>query len=160
MSGPTRIRVEKRDSRFSAAHFLADMGKCERLHGHNYFVTLEAEGEPDGRGVVIDFNILDPAIASACQQLDHKVLVARDNPKIRITQSGAGLEILFKEKRYLLPAEDCLILPMASTSVESLAGYLLERIAGEIASHGAKLGWIEVGVSEGGTQTAFCRKVY
>ncbi|MDH5639538.1 MAG: 6-carboxytetrahydropterin synthase, partial [Nitrospinota bacterium] len=38
MSDKTRIKIEKRDSVFSAAHFLADMGKCERMHGHNYFV--------------------------------------------------------------------------------------------------------------------------
>ena len=158
MSLKTKIRVDRRDSRFSAAHFLADMGKCERLHGHNYFVAVEAQGQPDERGVVLDFNLLEPAIAAACAPLDHKVLIAGNSPSIQLRENGAELEIGFKQKRYVMPKEDCVILPLSSTSVESLSGYLLEKILERLGPAGARLEWIEVGVSEGGTQTAYTKK--
>ena len=154
----TRIQVSKRDSAFSAAHFLAEMGKCERLHGHNYFLSVQIAGEVDPRGVVADFNALDPAIAKACAPLDHKVLIPQNSPAIRLTESGAGLEIHFKHKRYLLPMEDCLLLPLASTTVESLACYILEKITAELGPAMERISWMEVGVGEGGAQMAFCKK--
>ncbi len=40
-----KVRVEGGYLRFSAAHFITFGGKCERLHGHNYGVQVEAEGE-------------------------------------------------------------------------------------------------------------------
>ncbi len=34
-----RVEVGKGDLRFIAAHFISFLGKCERLHGHNYGVS-------------------------------------------------------------------------------------------------------------------------
>ena len=39
-----RLQVTKDQLGFAAAHFITMRGKCERLHGHNYRVTVEVEG--------------------------------------------------------------------------------------------------------------------
>ncbi|MDH5677545.1 MAG: 6-pyruvoyl tetrahydropterin synthase family protein [Nitrospinota bacterium] len=158
MRNQTRIKIEKRDSVFSAAHFLADMGKCERMHGHNYFVSVEVEGAPDQRGAVIDFNQLDSIVSQVCQPLDHMILIAQKSPTAQVATSGDEVEVKFKNKRYLLPKEDCLLLPLESTTVESLAGYLLDRILEKLGDVGGRLYCMEVGVGEGGSKMAFHQK--
>ena len=53
-----RVVVEKGNLRFSAAHFISFGGKCERLHGHNYGVSVELEGELTEDRYVFDFVVL------------------------------------------------------------------------------------------------------
>src|SRR5208337_2806286 len=50
-----RVEVGKGDLRFSAAHFISFLGKCERLHGHNYGVSVVLEGNLSGEGLVFHF---------------------------------------------------------------------------------------------------------
>jgi len=119
---------------------------------------VEVEGAPDQRGAVIDFNLLDSIVSQVCQPLDHMILIAQKSQTAQVTTSGAEVEVKFKNKRYLLPVEDCLLLPLKSTTVESLAGYLLEGILEKLGDTGGRLGRIEVGVGEGGTKMAFLRK--
>lgn len=41
---------------FDAAHYLPSYeGKCERLHGHTYRLTVMLDGTPDREGMVFDF---------------------------------------------------------------------------------------------------------
>ncbi|MBM3298885.1 MAG: 6-carboxytetrahydropterin synthase QueD [Deltaproteobacteria bacterium] len=61
---------------FSAAHLLRNYnGKCERLHGHNYKVTVTARATAlDAGGMVIDFVELKRAANSVAERLDHAFL--------------------------------------------------------------------------------------
>ena len=43
--------------RFSAAHFIPNIEKCSRLHGHDYSVDLTLNGEM-ADGVLIDYGII------------------------------------------------------------------------------------------------------
>ena len=62
---------------FSAAHALRHyQGKCERLHGHNYGVAIEVEGErltPDTE-LLMDFTDLKSLLKAALSELDHRDL--------------------------------------------------------------------------------------
>jgi 6-pyruvoyltetrahydropterin/6-carboxytetrahydropterin synthase len=40
-----RITLERNTLRFAAAHFTTFGGECEPLHGHNYAVLVEIEGD-------------------------------------------------------------------------------------------------------------------
>lgn len=65
-------RVAK-EAYFSASHHLRNYGgKCENIHGHNWKVTLVAEGERlnDG-GMLIDFAELKRALKEVLSRLDH-----------------------------------------------------------------------------------------
>jgi len=154
----TRIRVARGEGRFAAAHFLVNMGKCERLHGHNYQVTVELAGAPGPDGAVVDFNRLNPMVAALCGTLDHKILIAQGETRHELTIGETEIEARFKGKRYLFPREDCLLLPIANSTVESLSAWLLDNLACGLAGEGAALDWIEVGVSEGENQMAITRR--
>ena len=69
-----RLRVRQE---FSASHQLLHYeGKCERLHGHNFRVEAEIEGEqvdPD-TGMLLDFKVLKQRLASILDGLDHRHL--------------------------------------------------------------------------------------
>lgn len=62
---------------FSAAHRLLSLPvehKCHRLHGHSYRVDVVLEGEPDARGLVMDFDEIAKAFAPLRAMLDHHYL--------------------------------------------------------------------------------------
>ena len=42
-----RVRVERGQLKFAAAHMATFAGQCEPLHGHNYAVTIEVAGSRD-----------------------------------------------------------------------------------------------------------------
>ena len=61
---------------FAAAHRLTGSGgKCESLHGHNFRVTIEVQGDQlDGTGMLIDFGDLKKILREILNELDHSDL--------------------------------------------------------------------------------------
>lgn len=61
---------------FSSAHFLNGyQGKCEALHGHNWKVEVEVEGERlDNLGMLIDFKTLREYLSGVLKKMDHCIL--------------------------------------------------------------------------------------
>ena len=59
---------------FSSAHQLKGYeGKCEEIHGHNWKVEIEVEGnELDKVGMLIDFKELKNILKGVIDELDHK----------------------------------------------------------------------------------------
>jgi 6-pyruvoyltetrahydropterin/6-carboxytetrahydropterin synthase len=68
-------RLSVRDG-FAAAHRLAGSGgKCESLHGHNFQVVLDVEGDQlDESGMLVDFGELKAALKAVLAELDHSDL--------------------------------------------------------------------------------------
>ncbi|MCM8756934.1 MAG: 6-carboxytetrahydropterin synthase QueD [Candidatus Omnitrophica bacterium] len=64
------------EDEFSAAHFLRGYrGKCEKVHGHNWKVTVVVSGkEIDKRGLLLDFHDLRKELSQVLERLDHKDL--------------------------------------------------------------------------------------
>ncbi len=77
---------------FSAAHRLMNhTGKCRRLHGHNYGVTIEVEGAIDQEtGMVIDFSVLKEVSKQVDENLDHMTLLQNTDP---IGEALASIEL-------------------------------------------------------------------
>jgi 6-pyruvoyltetrahydropterin/6-carboxytetrahydropterin synthase len=61
---------------FSAAHCLHEVGgKCEELHGHNFFVEVSVAGNAlDDHGLLLDFRLLKKWIDESLVDLDHRFL--------------------------------------------------------------------------------------
>ncbi|MFX0206100.1 MAG: 6-pyruvoyl tetrahydropterin synthase family protein, partial [Candidatus Hodarchaeota archaeon] len=64
---------------FSACHFLVGFEKCERLHGHNYTVTINLRYSDDDLSSAIDFRLVNAAIQRELKQLNQKILLPEDS---------------------------------------------------------------------------------
>jgi 6-pyruvoyltetrahydropterin/6-carboxytetrahydropterin synthase len=120
------IELEKESFKFSAAHFLIfPDGSAERLHGHNYRVFLEVGAELSSFGLVIDFQRIKPLVRRLLQTLDERLLLPGEHRELRVNEVGEdSLEVLYRERRYLVPRLDALVLPVNNTSTENLATWI------------------------------------
>lgn len=128
------IDIYKEYFHFSAAHFLIfPDGTAERLHGHNYRVTVEIEGELSEHGLVLDFKRVKPVVRELCDELDERWLVPGEHPVLRWTPVDESIEVTYADKSYRVPAEDVLVLPINNTSSENLAGWIGRELRGRLA---------------------------
>lgn len=114
--GKWRLKVKKD---FSAAHQLRNYcGKCEHLHGHNFGVEVEVEGDrlDDKVEILMDFKELKKELDEILKDLDHKNLSEVE---------------FFKEK---------------NPSSENLAFYIYRRLAERLA--GREVTLVSASVSE------------
>ncbi len=143
--------------RFSACHFIPNHPKCGCLHGHTYAISVRIEGEQTGE-FIIDFERVKGIVNDICDRLDHRVLVAEKDPRLRIAKKdGITIEITESQKRYVLPPEDVVFLPTRSVSAEDLCKYFTAGLAQGLRSNGAdNIKKIQVRVDEGLGQGAGC----
>ncbi len=114
--------------RFSACHFIPNHPKCGCLHGHTYAISVRLEGEQRGE-FIIDFEKMKKIANELCDRLDHRVLIAENDPRLRIgKKKEVSVEIIESKKRYVLPSEDVVFLPTTSVSAEDLCKYFTARI--------------------------------
>lgn len=115
--------------RFSSAHMIPGHQFCGGIHGHSYHVDVYVEGERSGEfGFVVDFKKVKDIMRVLCQKLDHKVLIPLNNDEIKFSNLKDTLEFSIGTKDYKLPAEDCCLLPLKSTSAEEMAKYFAEEL--------------------------------
>lgn len=148
-----RVRLEKADMVFSAAHFITFNGNiCERLHGHNYRVFAEVAGGLDENQYVVDFIALRDTLRTLVESLDHHVLLPDRHPLIRVVSGDREVEATFEDRRWVFPKDDCVLLPVVNTTAELLAKYLGENLRDELQSRTGQRFPIVVGVDENGGQ--------
>jgi len=140
--------------RFSSAHVIPEYEKCGRLHGHTYAIHARVRGEMDENGVVVDFSIIKNMLREIADELDHKVLIPGEYDKTFMKKEHVELEN--NGKRFVFPLEDCVFLPLETTSAESLAGYILDRLTEKI--HVDNIHEVQIGVDEGPGQGAWVKR--
>ncbi|MBL8749380.1 MAG: 6-carboxytetrahydropterin synthase [Planctomycetes bacterium] len=118
------IEIDKDYLKFSAAHFLIfPDGSAERLHGHNYRVYVDLHTDLDAHGLVVNFQEIKPMVRAICDELDEHLLIPGRHPVLTVTRDGEHLEIRYRERRYLVPADEVVVLPIGNTSAENLAAW-------------------------------------
>ena len=128
-----RVHLTKDHLVFSAAHFITFNGNiCERLHGHNWRVAVEVEGPLDENGYVFDFIALRDKTQSLVLKLDHRMLLPMNHPMIQVEQSDGEVTARFENRRWVFPSEDCVLLPIANTTAELIAGWIGGRLREEL----------------------------
>ncbi len=129
------IEVDKDYLKFSAAHFLIfPDGTAERLHGHNYKVYVTVESALDAHGLVVNFKEIKPLVRQLVDELDEHLLIPGQHPELRATPvDGGALEIRYRERRYLIPAEEVIVLPIGNSSAENLAAWVGREIVRRMA---------------------------
>src|SRR2546427_790225 len=145
-----RVAVTKDNHVFASAHFITFPGhRCETLHGHNYRTQVVVEGglNPEAH-YVVDFSELKQLMKRLTDEIDHKVLLPLQNPKIQVREDGDSVAVAVNGRPpYVFPKSDCALLPIPNTTVEMLAPYLAGRGSpGLTLSPGGKLLAIEVEV--------------
>ncbi|MGE0758195.1 MAG: 6-pyruvoyl tetrahydropterin synthase family protein [Pirellulaceae bacterium] len=147
------VRLCKEDMVFSAAHFITFGGNiCERLHGHNYRVAASVQGGLDENHYVVDFIALRDSLQAIVRELDHHVLLPAHHPLIRVHEEGSEVQATFEQRRWLFPADDCVLLPVANTTAELLARYIGQRLLKALAERQFVPEALRVDVDENGGQ--------
>ncbi|MBL8731213.1 MAG: 6-carboxytetrahydropterin synthase [Planctomycetes bacterium] len=118
------IEIQKDYLKFSAAHFLIfPDGSAERLHGHNYKVFVTLRTPLDKHGLVVNFKEIKPIVRALCDRLDEHLLVPGQHPELRAQRVGDACEIRYRERRYLVPFDEVIVLEIGNTSAENLAAW-------------------------------------
>ncbi len=151
-----RVTVERNRLRFAAAHMATFGGTCEPLHGHNYDVLVELEGELTEDSWVWDFGDLKRRAKAVADELDHRFLLQRQSRVLTIAEDAGAWEVRFGDRRYVFPSSDVALLPIDNTTAERIAewfaGRLLEGMAEEALKTIRKL---TVGIEEMPGQTGW-----
>jgi 6-pyruvoyltetrahydropterin/6-carboxytetrahydropterin synthase len=133
MSDRFKVRVTKDTLVFCSGHFISYEGdKCERLHGHNYRATIEIEGGLDENHYVFDFIALKHRTRALTDELDHRMLLPTRNPHVRVEAGPRSVHVRYRDREWLFPREDCVLLPIENTTAELLARYLAQRLLNEL----------------------------
>ena len=131
-----RIVVARAEHKFSCAHMTVfPDGRKERLHGHNYTVSVALDLGAVGFEHLIDFGAIKRAIAAECAEWRERTLVAGDSPRLeRLRRDGGELEIVLCGERYVFPEADVLVLPIDNTTTEALAELWSDRLRARLAA--------------------------
>jgi 6-pyruvoyltetrahydropterin/6-carboxytetrahydropterin synthase len=153
-----KVRVTKDYLTFCSGHFISYEGdKCERLHGHNYRATVEVEGKLDENHYVFDFIALKRRTRAITDELDHYMMLPTRNPYISVKETPQGVEVRYKEREWLFPRSDCVLLPIENTTAELLARYIAQRLAEDLRrQYGFIPEVLRVEVEENIGQSAVC----
>ena len=135
MSSFFEVRLVKETFKFNAAHFIAFRGFRERLHGHNYTCAVRLIGSRriSSDGYLLDFGDVKKVTRSVCKELNEYFLCPMHSVVLTITlvkvDGKEMVKIVCEDGEiFLLPREDCLLLPIVHSSAEEMAIYLWSKI--------------------------------
>ena len=131
------VRVTKDFLVFSAGHFITFNGKiCERIHGHNYRVAVEVDGDLDENDYVYDFIALRDQSKAIVDELDHRMLLPSSNRWITLHEDGPNWKVCFEDRYWSFPRDECVVLPLSNTTAELLAHYIGTRLLAAFEADG------------------------
>lgn len=153
------ISLGKEDMKFSSAHFTLFEHAIERLHGHNYRVSLTLRAPALRRGLLLDFGVVKQEARRLCIELDEALLVPAACDELVITERDGEIDLRCRGKRYVLPASDCRLLPIPNASCECLAEYFCRTLLARLrpALGAAGVASLAVTVEESPGQSGRCR---
>jgi 6-pyruvoyltetrahydropterin/6-carboxytetrahydropterin synthase len=62
------------------------------------------------------------------------MLLPTNHPQIKVDAGPRSVEVTFEDRRWAFPREDCVLLPVANTTAELLAGYIARRLSDDLAA--------------------------
>jgi len=125
-----RVRLHKAVHVFCSGHFITLTDTlCEPVHGHNWRVAVEVDGPPDAHGMVVDFILLRDTLSEIVARLDHRMLLATRNPLLAVSETDGPqgvreVEVRFERRRWVFPADECLLMPLVNTTAEWIAAWI------------------------------------
>jgi 6-pyruvoyltetrahydropterin/6-carboxytetrahydropterin synthase len=124
-----KVHITKDYLTFCSGHFISFEGdKCERLHGHNYRTAVEVEGPLDENYYVFDFIALKKMVRVITDELDHRMMLPTGNPLIKVTVQDRSIRVAYRDREWVFPRDDCVLLPIENTTAELLAEYIAQKL--------------------------------
>ncbi len=151
------VSVERNRLKFASAHMATFLGECEPLHGHNYQLIVEVDGELTEDSWVWDFGSLKKMALAIADELDHKFLLQMESRLLTIQRDATTFTVSFGDRRYVFPASDVAALPIDNTTAERLAEYIGGRLLESLRGARANLvSQLRIGVEEMPGQAGWC----
>lgn len=154
------IFVSKEDFKFNCAHFICYPGFRERLHGHNYTlsVRLLGHGGLGSDGYLLDFGEIKRVARSLCKEMNEYFICPMKSDCIDIQLDKERVTLnCFDGSQFCFPAQDCVFLPLVHSSAEELAYYfwcqIIKRIGLDILKI-RSINTIEISIAEAPNQMA------
>ncbi|MFW9906193.1 MAG: 6-pyruvoyl tetrahydropterin synthase family protein [Candidatus Thorarchaeota archaeon] len=122
------VAIDRVSAHFSASHVIVSDQYEEGLHGHNYLVEIEIEGNMDTDDFLIDFIFLEELLSQALSNWDHYVLLPSKNNKMKIREVEDKIEIKYGNRFYSLPKAEIKFLSCTNVTTEVLAQLLGEKL--------------------------------
>jgi 6-pyruvoyltetrahydropterin/6-carboxytetrahydropterin synthase len=120
-----KLKISGDKLTIASAHMLVRHDKCAKIHGHNYQVEIEIEGELDENHMIIDFGLFKSNVVKMLKQFDHKIMIPSKSKDLQIETVDEQIIINTCEgKLYRLPKEDVVFVPIESTTVELLSKHI------------------------------------
>ncbi len=149
----TTLYISKESHKFSAAHYtIFSATERERLHGHNYALTLKVIAPIGPNGFSADYNVYKNRVAQLAESLDEYMLLPAHSPYQQIEEQADRYLVTFNGQELQFPRSDTLVLPIRNVTVEELSWYLLDKLL-ELSA-GEDLRELELSVASGPGQRA------
>lgn len=144
----TTLYIDKESHKFSAAHYtIFSATERERLHGHNYSVSVKIVAPMGHNGFSADYNVYKNRIAALCDELDEYTLLAGESPYQHILEESTCYRVRYADEEMQFLRSDTLVLPIRNATVEEFSRYLLQRLLQDSA--GDDLREVELCVASG-----------
>ena len=96
-------------------------GSKERLHGHNFHVRVTIVLKQVGFEHFLDIGILKRALEAQCREWNEAFLLGESCPRLEIVRRDeAEIEFRLCGKRYVMPSDEVILLPVDNVVVENL----------------------------------------
>lgn len=145
------VHLQKENFKFSCSHFtVLSSHSAEHLHGHNYQLKVALKiSELDPKlGFAFDFNEVKPLIKALCDRLDEKILLPLKSPYVKVSTSGAQIDVSFEKRRYSFPKEDSVLLPITNVTSEELARWICRELIEKLGGLKNRVEKVRVAVEE------------
>ena len=110
-------------------------GSKEKLHGHNFNVSVALDLNHVSFETFLDIGVLKQAVEAQCREWNEHLLLAEHAPRITIQRREGEVEFTLCGKRYVVPAEDAIILPVDNIVVENLSVLFARRLVERLGDH-------------------------
>lgn len=129
------ILIRKDRLKFSSAHMTVfPDGTKENLHGHNYQVSIEIDVPKADLAEMLPFHEVKKTASAICDRWDEKVLLAAKCPFLKgRVDSVEATAFELCGKKYSLPADEVVWLPVDNVTSESLSRLFAEKLAEDLA---------------------------
>ena len=135
-----QVKLRKAVHVFCAGHFITLNDElCEPVHGHNWTVGVDVAGAPDRHGMVVDFIALRDTVTAIVARLDHRMLLPTANAFLEVSTAVGPLgqeevTVRFADRRWVFPARECVLLPVANTTAEWIAAWIGGQLIDSLAA--------------------------